>query len=136
MRKTHTAGTVRRRVGIAAIGAAALAAVAVPGAAWADDDAVSPVAQDHSVTVAADNEADFREARVATSGPVEVSPEAFQKMIADGQFVPAGEGDAPRPDSVTVTIDKYGNTEVREVSPEELERMKADGEFVPATPLG
>ncbi len=100
MRKNLTAGTVRRRVGMAAIGAAALAAVAVPGAAWADDDA-SPVAQDHSVTVAADNDADFREARAATSGPVDVSPEAFQKMIADGQFVQADEGNAPQPDSVT-----------------------------------
>ncbi|MFE1592568.1 hypothetical protein [Nocardia sp. NPDC058705] len=126
MRKTLTTGTVRRRVGMAALGAAALAAVAVPGAAWANDDAASPVAQDHSVTIDRGENVDFREGTAANAKPLDISPEEFQQMIADGQF---------RSATPSVQGDEYGNTKVLEVSAEELERMIADGEVVPATPL-
>ncbi|MFD3706951.1 hypothetical protein ACFWUP_27760 [Nocardia sp. NPDC058658] len=135
MRKTSTAGTVRRRVGMAALGAAALAAVAVPGAAWANDDAASPVAQDHSVTVGTSDNPGFREGGASNTKPLEVSPEELQKMIADGQFVQATEGNGAQADGTMTTSGANGTTKVLEVSAEELERMMADGEFVEAKPI-
>ncbi|MFD3594589.1 hypothetical protein ACFWU5_17855 [Nocardia sp. NPDC058640] len=123
MRKTLTTSTVRRRVGMAAIGAAAIAAVAVPGAAWANDDAP----QEHSTTVVAEGDVDFQEMKVGT---MEAKP-----------------GTAPEGHSVTITKDgevsfqemKQGGprseVKVLNVSAEELQAMIDSGEVVPATPM-
>ncbi|MFD3505994.1 hypothetical protein [Nocardia sp. NPDC058666] len=143
MRKTLTTSTVRRRVGMAAIGAAAIAAVAVPGAAWANDDAP----QEHSTTVVAEGDVDFQEMKapdrsvtVTANGDVD-----FQEMKVG--TMEAKPGTAPEGHSVTITKDgevssqemqqggPRSEVKVLNVSAEELQAMIDNGEVVPATPM-
>lgn len=121
MRMTFTEGSLRRRIGIAAVAVAAVGAVAVPGVAWASNGISNggPVSVEQGVSEQAGKAPECAKVGVpatASTEAIHVSEEEAQKLLAEDSAAAAAGGVAATASVPAQTADSPAQTDQQETA--------------------